>query len=264
MTAFATGSSFTPNSAFSANSAFSTGSAFAPTLFVPSDDDDLISWWDTLFGVTSDGSDRVSAWTPAAGSVSGDLLQSVNDDKPITNSRTINNKNVLDCDGSQFLRTVDGAFVPTSGNISILMMVAIDSNANAADSIFSIEDTSGKDFQFEADNNSQFDGQINVAGIGSSSAKFANGPFSGNHIMHIVFDFGSSEYIAYVDNVAEISATAYTTKLDAVTTIFGAFSNRTATLQHPDGAIGDIIVTEAIDSTTIGQHYNYLADKYAI
>lgn len=230
----------------------------------PSSDTDLISWWDTTDASTiTESSGKVSNFNPKAGSSSLALAQSFNARRPITNSRTINGLNVINCISANrnYLITAATFPIPASGNITVMMACAIDEVDSGSDGLFGLAGTN--DFQIKVDNATQFDGIVQASGIGPNSAKFSGGPYSGNHIIHARFDFDNLEYIAYIDNVAVIVATDYTTELSLLQKFVAFCSNGESSCL--DGAFGDIVITESVDqSGMITNHYNYLSTKFAI
>lgn len=232
-----------------------------PDGFTPASDANLIAWYDSTEGIT-DVAGAVSQWDVKSGSASTKhLVQSTEAAKPTTDSRTVNSINVLDCDGGDFM-SVTTFPIPSSGNVSIFMMVAIDSIDNSIDSIHSL-DGATNDYQVQANSATQFDGKVLGGGGITSSGTFNNMPFSGNFIFHLVFDFDGSIYSPFIDNVLEdTGGVSYTTKLDASMELI-IFANRGKSI-FPNGAFGDVIVTESIDASTVSDHYNYLKDKYGL
>lgn len=227
--------------------------------FVPSDDGDLISWWDTTdeSTITKTGS-LVDAHTPKAGSSSLDLIET-GSKRPTTGIETINGLNAFGGAGGQHL-FVNSFPVPSNGDMMAMAVLNIQGVGSTATSAYSMKATN--DFQIDSGNASQFNGVMDVNGIGSDVA-LTGGPYSGVHIFHTIFDFsGAGTYRHFIDNVAVMPATTYSTKLDA-SQVFRIFVDRTQSFRMT-GSWADIIITAAVDSETVDNHYAYEADKYAI
>jgi len=229
--------------------------------FIPSNDPLLFSWWDTTDSDNiNETSNAVNSFTPTAGS-SSVALDQTGGDRPETNTRTQNSRNVIDYDGTGYLKTATTISLPTSGNLMILMACIVDSVSDVDQSLWSLDSTSN-DCQLDAANASQFDGELDASGIGAKSGLFTDRPFTGWHIFTIVFDFDNNLYHGYVDAVSQFGAEVYSTKLNT-TQDFQTFTNRTE-VKDLNGAHADIIITESVDDTTRNAHRGYLENKYAI
>lgn len=232
----------------SANSA-SVGSAFSPP-----DDAALRGWWDaddvaTIFQSTG----IVSGWADKAGGAPLDQSNTVR--RPRTATRTLNGRNVIDFDGSQFLNRTET--LPASGDVAFHMALVIDSTASAFEAVLAIEATN--DFQIDSNNVAQFDGRLNASGI-ATATNFSGGPFSGPLILSVVLDrTGSGNAEVFVSNTARASA-SYTTSIDSTGDLI-VMANR-ATNAWVDGAVGELIVTG--DVTNRAQHHAYLAAKWGL
>jgi hypothetical protein len=83
------------------------GAAGAATTFDPSDISDLYLWYDASYGITKDGSDRVSAWENKEGTASRDLEQSTGADQPlfVSSGSSGSGNSTVNTTGSRFMET---------------------------------------------------------------------------------------------------------------------------------------------------------------
>lgn len=235
--------------------AFGTRSALSNTLgaFAPSDDAELVGWWDADDPATlTESGGAVSVW---AGKAGPDLTQANGARQPTTGVRTLGGRNVLDFDGGDYFDAL--ITLPVSGDVAFHMVVVIDSTASAFEAILSVE--AANDFQIDANNAAQFDGRLNTTGIGSSAA-LTGGPFSGARVLSVVCDFTVAGQIeVFVDGVSR-AATAYTTPIDAAAALY-LMTNRSRNASV-NGAVAECIVSG--DVANRGDYHAYLAAKWGL
>lgn len=222
--------------------------------FSPIDDIALLGWWDANDTATIfESGGVVSGWADKSGGTA--FNQSNTQRRPTTGLRTINGINALDFDGSQFLERAET--VPVSGDIAFHMLVEIDSTASAFEAVLAVDATN--DFQFDSNSGTQFDGRLNMSGIGTGGS-LTGGPFSGTHIVSLIFDrSGTGQAEVFISDVSRLS-TAYSTPIDsAAQLILMANRSRNAWV---NGAIGEVIITG--DVTNRAEHHAYLATKWGV
>ena len=222
--------------------------------FTPSDDIGLLAWHDASDAATITGVTNVTAW---ADKVSGgaDLVQSTASAQPITGARSQNGLNVLDFDGSDFMERA--LSLPASGDVALHMALIIDGTASQYAALAAFE--AANDMQIDANSDTQFDGRLNVAGIGSS-VNLTGGPFSGPVILSAIFDrTGTGTAEVFISNVSR-GSTAYTTALDSATALH-LMTNRSQNAEI-DGAVCEIVITSDVTNRTA--HHDYLAAKWGI
>ena len=222
--------------------------------FTPSNDTALIGWWDADDSSSvSETGGVVTAWADKAG---GQPLEQINAARrPTTGIRTLNGLNVLDFDGTAFL---DAArTLPANGNVAFHAALVIDTTSNAFEALLSVD--ASNDFQIDANNATQFDGRLNLTGIGSS-VNMTGGPFSGALIVSAVFDAtGAGIAEVFIANTSRAS-TGYSTAIDA-SVVLNAMTNRSQNA-WVDGAVAELIVTG--DVTNRSSHHAYLAAKWGL
>ena len=111
----------------------------------------------------------------------------------------------------------------------------------------------------DANNNSTFDGRLNLTGIGTS-VSLSGGPFAGGIILSAVFDrTGSATASVYIANQIR-GTTVYTAPLDSAAALH-LMSNRSLNA-NIDGAVAELIVTGDISNRA--DHHAYLASKWGL
>jgi hypothetical protein len=217
-------------------------------------------WYDAsdLATITSVAT-AVSQWNDKSGNLRH-LTQGAGANQPKTGTRILNGLNVLDFDGGDYINR--NAFpLPANGNVAFFMVAVVDVINNLADSLFAVDATN--DFQFQASNATQFNGQITVANLGNS-VSLTGGPFSGPSIYNCNFDrTGLVSYNAFVDGTQRAVNTAYTASLGTSQTL-QVFRNRSGTAQIPDGACAEFIVIDDVSSVTREKVEGYLAWKWGL
>ena len=178
--------------------------------------------------------------------------------RPTTGTRTLNGLNVLDCDGGDFL-SKSSFTLPTSGNLSINMIAEVNGIDNVADSIVSMD--ASNDWQFNANNSSQFNGRIATSMAGSLN--LTGGAFTGARIFGVTFDYDIGEIEAFVDGISRGVNTGYTGSKLSTSMILRIFNNRAGT-QLPFGAFGEVVITGDVTTATRINIENYLSNKWGV
>lgn len=227
----------------------------------PVSSSDLRGWYDASDLTTiTEASSLVSSMADKS-SQGQDVSQSTEANKPSTNQESQNGLNMITSDGGD--QFIDGSFsLNTNGNLAIFGVFEIDEINNGNDSLWSFDGV--VDFQFNAANAVQFDGQINAVGTGGADISLSGGPFTGPSIFANVFDFtGDSTYTAWVDGLNRTStAGGYTTELSSSQS-FKIFANRSG-VQSMKGSFGEIIIIDDVSSTTRQKIEGYLAHKWGL
>lgn len=238
--------------AFGQRGALSSAQTIAGGAFTPDDDVLLAGWWaaDDTTTLTEIGG-ALSAWADKAGGIP--LVQTSPVRQPTTGTRVLNGMNVVDFSASFMERPET---VPVSGNIAFHMALEIDGSSNAFEALLAIEAVN--DFQLDSNNAIQFDGRLNVAGIGTP-VSLTGGPFSGPLILSVIFDLAGGAAEVFVGDAMR-GFTPYTTALDTVAA-FHLMTNRSRNA-FADGAIAELIITG--DITNRSDHHSYLANKWGI
>ena len=236
---------------------FGTGiasSAVAGASFQPAADSTLLGWWDANDPTTIIASGpSVSSWMDKAGGVA--LTQNYGPRQPETGTRTFGGLNAIDFRNGQLLNAIRD--LPASGNLAFHMALEVDDIANAFQAILSVDATN--DFQIDAASDTQFDGRINVAGIGTT-ASFTGGPFSGPVILSAVFDYtGTGTITCYVGDALR-ATTDYTTPIDSNAELL-LMTNRSQNAWI-DGAVAELVITG--DTTNRQEYHTYLSTKWGI
>ena len=149
------------------------------------------------------------------------LVQTTGSLQPETGVRTQNSLNVLDFTNLNYLQKTSFP-LPSSGDVTFLMVAEIDGNINqTASSIYSID--SAADFQLCADTTSNFQGdiRISVAGDLDLGATNKNGP----SIYCCTFDYGTN-FRGIVDGTTVGTSTGYTGTKLATSQTLRMFANR--------------------------------------
>lgn len=223
--------------------------------FDPGSDAGLLGWWDASDTATiTDAAGAVSSWADKAGN--GALVQGNAALQPLTGTRSLNGLNVVDFDGARFLQDAARG-LPVSGDVAFHLAVVIDSTSNAYEAVFAADATN--DFQLDAANASQFDGQLNASGIGTS-INLTGGPFAGGLIMSVIFDrTGAATAEVFVSNVSR-GVMGYTAPLDSAVAL-NLMANR-AVNARVDGAVAEFAVTSTLGNRA--DYHAYLAAKWGL
>lgn len=223
--------------------------------FSPDLDAGLLGWWDASDTATlTDTAGAVSAWADKAGS--GALEQSNPSLQPTTGSRLLNGLNVVDFDGFRYMQDLTRS-LPASGNMAFHIALELDAVTNAYEAIFSVD--AANDFQLDAFSDTQFDGQLNVTGIGSSTL-LSGGPFSGGLIFSVIFDQTNPATAEVFVSGTSRAVMTYTTPLDTNVAL-NLMANR-ALNARLDGAIAEFAVTSTLGNRA--EYHAYLASKWGL
>ncbi len=229
-------------------------SAVIGATFQPSDDANLIGWWDADDGATlTHNAGIVSSWADKGGTTP--ITQTYGPERPTTGARSLNGRNVLDFNGSKLMEC--NLAVPTSGNIAFHLALVLDGASSAFAAALAVE--ASNDFQIDANDGAAFNGRLNTAGIGSS-VNLTGGPFSGALILSAIFDrTGAATAEIYVADGLR-GQTGYTTAIDPAV-VMTLMTNRSQNA-NIDGAVGEVIVTSDVSNRAL--HHTYLADKWGL
>lgn len=192
--------------------------------------------------------------------------------KPLTNAKTQNHLNVIDFDGNDSLSKM-GFEVPQSGNINFFVVFSATEVDSEFDSIISL-DAEDHDFQFDAADDKMFKGRVSAKNLGGANTLIPAGQLSGFNIGHVFFNFdikvGTNWHIGkqyglrvngkmlgqkYQDRV-------YVNKLNEIQEL-KIFSNRSGN-NSPKGSIGEILITENLNTEQKEGIEGYLAHKWGL
>jgi hypothetical protein len=226
-----------------------------PSTFVPGDDAGVVAWFDADVPATITATGGlVSAWASRVGSAS--VNQPDGPSRPTTGTRTIAGRNVVDFDASD--RLSGSITLPANGNVAIHAVIVVDSVISAFAAALAMRGTS-RDFQLDANNASQFDGRLNVTGIGDTVA-LGGGPFNGLRMVSILFDrTGAGTATVYIGGVLR-ATTTYSTALDTVQTLH-LMGNRSQNA-FVDGAVAEVVITSNLTNRL--SYQSYLAAKWGV
>jgi len=242
----------TQTDGFGGRSAESASLVSAGAGFDPAADPLLVAWYDAADSATLTAG-SVALWSDKAGTA--DLTQTSGPQQPASGSRSLNGLNVVDFSNGALLAAP--LAVPASGNLALHMALVLDGTTNAFAALVALEATN--DMQIDALSATQFDGRLNLAGVGTS-VNLSGGPFSGPLILSAIFDrTGTGTAEVFISNVSR-GSTAYTTALDA-DAFLHVMTNRSKNASI-DGAVGELVLTE--DVTNRSTHHTYLANKWGI
>ena len=181
-----------------------------------------------------------------------------------TGTRTLNGLNVLDSPGSVGL-TSNNTPVPASGDMAVFVVAELDVIDSTDDAIISIGG-GGDKFQLVSNHASQFDGKIDVSGLGSDKS-LSGGSFSGPSVFAVVFDYsGTKDYNAYIDGSLRTTEApnTYTSQLPTSSRKLRPFVHSTGGSGFMDGAIAEIITIEDVTESTRQIVEGYLAWKWGL
>ena len=201
-------------------------------------------WWDCsdTGTITPPGSGRVSQVNDKSGN-SRHLVQATESEQFLTGSRTLNGLNVLDGDGDRFME-VSSFPVASSGDLMVIAMATLDVINSVSDCVYCM-DAASADWQLESNHASQFNGRLNNS---SFTSALSGGPFAGPSSYGTVFNYTAGTAKVFIDGIERASYSSYTTKVGA-SQLLQIFANRTGAF-NPDGAFAELIVLDAVDTTT--------------
>jgi hypothetical protein len=226
----------------------------------------MLGWYDASDTATIvHAAGTVSQWNDKSGN-GQHLVQETGGYQPETGIRTLNDLNILDFDGTDWMSK--SLFnLGTSGNLAFFMVAVIDLINNADDSLYSIEQSGGTpSFQLESADASAFYGNIDTARNTDSSGNLflSGGPFTDSSIFNVNFNRSARVTNVYVDGTKRTNNGYYKTSLPANTELI-MFRNRNANNKRsPDGAVAEFIITSDVSDDTRLKMEGYLANKWGI
>jgi len=181
---------------------------------------------------------------------------------PTTGTRTYNNKNVFDCDGTELLDNHD-FILPSSGDVAVYMVGEVDTVTSQYNSLFAMNEEPHpgvNDFQMNTQSAVQFEPRIARFG---TSVDSTGGAFEGPSIYCAIFDWTDTGTVSiYLDGTQNGSESYATTKL-AITQELIIFANRNEGAPM-NGWFGEVVVCESCSSTCRQTTEGYLAHKWGL
>ena len=196
---------------------------------------------------------ELESWTDRSDSLT--VSQATPSARPDTNA-TANGEQVVTFDGGDELTgTVDWGL---SGDITVMWYGDVTSVSFFEQAFFS---TSGSNtFQVSAGNASQFNGAVYFGGPGTSG-NFTGGPYESPAIFEVYFDSTAGMWYALV-NGTQVATNNYTTDITGSQTFnFAVSSGQNRNL---DCVMGDVVMSNSIDSTNRTGHREYMATKFGV
>ena len=145
--------------------------------FDPSSLTSLIAWYDASDSSTiTDSGGAITSWADKSGN-NNDLTRQGN---PVTGSSTQNSLNVIDLDGDDYF-TKNNFPNPTSGDLQAIIVCEPDQVNASSDAIIS-QAGSGRTWQLDAGNSTEFRGKLQVAGQSKQSTSVGSGAITGFNI----------------------------------------------------------------------------------
>ena len=207
--------------------------------------------------IISDTDKTVSTWQDKSGNSLNALNTSTD---PKTAQEKLNGLNVLSFT-DDFMTS--SPVSTNSGTLNIIMVARVDTVDSILDSIFAFSG-SGGEWNFRADNVSQFDGEFDVVGsFTASSFDLTGGPHNGPSLFGLQFDFASNTITAFIDGDSKGSVNDYTVALGSLTAM-RLFSQSTTLNKIVSGIIGEVVLFPEVDTATREQYEGYLAHKWGL
>ena len=229
-----------------------------PTAFAPTDIGNLALWLDSTDPATiTHASNQVSVWADKSGN-GNDLSQSVQSKRPLTNTRTINARNVLDFTAMNMNKT---GFISGS-SFTAFVFYACDSVGGAFNSVLMVDGIN--DFQIDAGSTSEFRANVTASGIPALAAPA--GARNGPSVIVLTYDFSAGKAAIYVDGGSPlVQSFGYINSIDTGGLNWGIARNRNgASSGDFNGANGDVLwYNAALNATQINQVGQYLSQKWA-
>jgi hypothetical protein len=117
------------------------------------------------------------------------------------------------------------------------------------------------DFQFQANNLTQFDGQITSSNLGGSGSQtLTGGPFNGPSMYNAYFDKTGNGRGVYVDGVERTTSEDYTTALGTSQTL--RLNTNRGDVQHISGIMAEMVIVEDQSLETRQLIEGYLNHKW--
>jgi hypothetical protein len=158
---------------------------------------------------------------------SEDLNQPTTTDRPTSGGATINGLPTVTFDAAngEFMQVLDAGLSATQ--TCFMVGKAIPPFGSNGAAFYSYQDKNGaaEDFSFDAGSTTDFNGRINVSGVGSN-VSLTGGPFHDLAIFNTNFRSGSAIYNAFVNGFQRAVDTTYTTDLDGTNQDLKVFVNR--------------------------------------
>jgi hypothetical protein len=242
-----------------------------PTPWSPSEDTSLVAQWDAS---------ETSTITESAGSITK-ITDVETTSIDLTANGTPTNTTVNGLNAINIVRSSNERFVSTSrnwgitdGDIIVIGVAGIDSVNHERDAFWSIRDNGGanNDIHLRAGNSSKFNGQIETAGLGASSANLsggskrnlAGGPYSGITLHATVCDFSNSDIFVKINGTQRLFVgNEYLTKVDMVNADLFFHANRGGN-RELDGKFCELLMFNSNNTDLLEKAEGYLAHKWGI
>ena len=184
--------------------------------------------------------------------------QSTSVSRPSTGTRIFNGLNVLDFNGSQWMKS-NGDFA-TGTDFSIYMFAKIDAINNATDSLFCLTPNSPY-FQIAAGNASEFRAWFYQSGMGNAKVFAASAQHQAG-VWGVTLSGSRSRHVGISFNGQGLSSGhSYNNDPRQTTNSLNIFSDQTKT-QFPEGFVGEFIVVNNIEYPGGGGVQEYLQRKW--
>ena len=233
----------------------------SPPVFSPSSLSSLIGWWDAddTSSITHTNG-AVSQWADKSG-IGNHLVQTIDGDSPVTGTRTLNGRNVLDFGGVNDFLISSGVSVGPS--LSMIMVCAIDDVDSDRDCILSMN-ADDNDFQIEANSAPEFNMRFHSSGLVTNDGIQGADDYSGAaRSFSLVLDATNSEVNLEVAQALVATDASYNGSLSASQDI-RVFANRNG-VHTTDGAVAEIVLTQSVISSTERTNlYAYLSSKWGV
>ncbi len=216
---------------------------------------------DTASILEADNADDTSQLTDK--SLNGNhFIQTTPSAQPKTNTFTRNGLNVIRCDSVDDFLEKTGYTVTTS--LTIYKVISIISVASAADSVFSMDNAGGRDFQIDAGTASEWFFRFRSTGLGASDFQDTTDYIGlGFKLFTTKLDFSAGTIEEFVNNVSIGSVSNYSTSI--LTTQHARIAtNRTASSFLGMDLAEQIIVNAATSTQTDLDVWNYVKAKWAL
>ena len=179
---------------------------------------------------------------------------------PTSGVRTLNGLNVLDFEPPDYMQRLNRD-IGASGNHLAIGVFGADVIDAQIDTLFCMS-TSGADYQFQAGNNFDFIGEINVSGTGNAGSISTLGVDNGPSVYCVVFDYELGLSYIYINGTLAAAPAAYVTKLDQFQE-HKVMQNRGST-QYPDGFMAEWIWGDTKNTSYRQKCEGYLSWKWGI
>ena len=231
--------------------------------WTPAEISNATHWWDASdeSTITDDGDGTVNNFADKIGSL--DFAQASAGAQPDTGTRTINGRNVLDFDGSDYMQT--GTFThPASYHIFIV--TEVDTVNSDIDCLMSVDNSNDANigWQFRSNSATDFIGQVaeNTAGWGST-LDATSGNQEGNTVLWDFYINSGSDGELFLNGASEDTNTVSNTDTQGNANL-NLYANR-ATTQFPNGCIAEVLFCDAeITGDDLTRARNYFAVKWGI